>query len=285
MFVIGPILKVLIMTEDLLLPTFEQIPYSQLVKRIDAGSGGIQDLSNLLHERKELNEKLILFELKMSKANIFRNEIETSTSERLLGFFKNFYIYTSKANIKAHKDFNESVLKELDEVKAMRFSAVHKTKQAVQSSLRDVSTAEEALEKAKKFFAKAKSDYERGLDKLANLERAVIEHQRVMEEKKKEQPPKDNGKFSMGRMFQSAFEAHPEQDRDKQQKKVIRRNDEMLMAANMVIEKKKHLLYCLSAVDSHLQQVKLCRLRICCELAIYVCVSLSGCHCLSRAGG
>lgn len=244
------------MLEDKLIPSFQQIPYTELVKRIDAGSNGVLELSNMLHERKDLHEKTILFELKMSKANIFQHEIPTSTSERMLGFFKNLYIFVARSHIKTHKEFNDSVLKELDDLKSMRTSTVNRTKQLVNNGLRDIQMAEEALEKAKKAFNKAKHDYERSVDKLKNCERAVIEHQRVMEEKKKENAAKDPSKFSMGRMFQSAFEAHPEQDRDKQIKKVERRSDEMIHAANMIIERKRSLLSCMDALDRYLQEVR-----------------------------
>jgi hypothetical protein len=243
------------MLEDKLIPSFQQIPYTELVKRIDAGSNGVLELSNMLHERKDLHEKMILFELKMSKANIFQHEIPTSTSERMLGFFKNLYIFVARSHIKTHKEFNDSVLKELDDLKSMRTSTVNRTKQLVNNGLRDIQMAEEALEKAKKAFNKAKHDYERSVDKLKNCERAVIEHQRVMEEKKKENAAKDPSKFSMGRMFQSAFEAHPEQDRDKQIKKVERRSDEMIHAANLIIERKRSLLSCMDALDRYLQEV------------------------------
>lgn len=245
------------MLEEKLVPSFQQIPYTELVKRIDEGSNGILELNSMLHERKDLHEKMILFELKMSKANIFQHEIPTSTSERMLGFFKNFFIFVSRSHIKTHKEFNDSVLKELDDVKSMRTTTVNRTKQLVNNGLKDIQHAEETLEKAKKAFNKAKADYERSVEKLKSLERAVIEHHRAVEEKKRETITKDPSKFSMGRMFQSAFEAHPEQDRDKQIKKVERRNDEMINAANAIIERKRQLLHCMDSLDRYLQEVSL----------------------------
>lgn len=238
--------------EQLLFPTFQQIPYSHLARRADAGSVGLNHLSSLLQERKEIDERIILFELKMSKTQAFQYEIETSTSERLLGFQKNYYIYLSKAHINIHKDF-DATIKELEDLKVRRTTTTNQVKMNVQGSLREVALAEEALEKAKKGFVKAKADFERGVEKLKVLERGVIDYHRNLEEKKKEQSNRDSTKFSMGRMFQSAFESHPEQDRDKQQKKVFRRKNEMTLAANNIIEKKKHLLLCLTTVDQHLQ--------------------------------
>lgn len=245
------------MSEEKLVPSFQQIPYTELIKRVDEGSNGILELSNMLHERKDLHEKMILFDLKMSKSNIFKHEIPTSTSERMLGFFKNFYIFVSRAHIKTHKEFNDSVLKELDDLKAMRNTTVTRTKNLVNTGLKDIQNAEETLEKSKKAFAKAKTDYERSVEKLKSLDKAVIDHQRMLEEKekKKEKDNKDPSKFSVGRMFQSAFEAHPEQDRDKQIKKVERRNDEMVFAANAIVERKKHLLSCMDSLDRILQEV------------------------------
>jgi hypothetical protein len=240
--------------EEKLIPTFQQIPYTELVKRIDEGSNGILDLSNMLYDRKEIHEKEILFEQRMSKSNVFTHEIPTSTSERMLGFFKNFYIYVARGHIKTHKEFNDSVIKEIDDLKQMRTATVNRTKQHVNTGLKDIHHAEDALEKAKKAFAKAKADYERGVDKLKTLEKAVIEHQRAVEEKKRENLTKDPSKFSMGRMFQSAFESHPAQDRDRQIKKVERRHDEMIQAANSIIERKRFLLNCMDSLDSHLHE-------------------------------
>lgn len=233
---------------ELLVPTFVEVPFQTLVHRIDNGSRGLAQLSSLLSEGKDLQEKDILYALKVGRANVFDHEIEASTSERLLGFYKNYYLYLYKGAMQQHKDYNDHVLSLLEMLKSKRGSKVMSIKQTIQNDFKMIASAKEALEKAKKVLAKAKADRLRARDKLAVLERALTETQRINEEKLKE--AKDPGsKFSMGRMF-SAFESNPEQDRDKQARKLEKRKNEVQMARQGIVDRKKDLLDAFAALDN-----------------------------------
>jgi hypothetical protein len=234
-------------------PTFQQIPYGTLVARIDSGSQGLYELSTFLVERKDLEEKSIIFSAKVSRSNLYEHEIRNSSSERMMGFFKNYYLYLSKSQVKYHKELGGDVIKELEEVKVNRASYVNRHKVIVQNSIKEVTAAEDALDKAKKNYLKAKADFERAKEKLATLESAVMESNRLLEERKREANGRESN--SKWKMFSSAFESTPEQERDKQFKKVERRHAELVMCMGQIIEKKNLLMDRISNMDNVLQRV------------------------------
>lgn len=100
-------------------PSFQQVPYQVLLQRIDSGrctfvsgschyfliiyilpfSQSLFELTNAIIERRELEEKCVLHATKISRMNIFEHEVPDSSSERVLGFFKNYHIYLSKAQV------------------------------------------------------------------------------------------------------------------------------------------------------------------------------------------
>lgn len=240
---------------DELVPTFQQIPLSTLVNRVDSGSQGLFELSAILHERKEMEEKSFVHYLKVSRSSLYQHEIEASTSERMLGFFKNYHLFLYRALQKQQKDYLDLLIKDIEDLRAKRAASINKHKAQVQHCLKDISLAQDALDKAKRYYSKAKVDFERSTERLGLAEKAVEENTRLMEEKRKEFPNKDS-KFSVGRMLSSAFESTPEQERDKQQKKVEKRKDEMAMAAENILEKKQFLIDMISAHDIEVQKVR-----------------------------
>jgi hypothetical protein len=234
----------------MLVPTFHQVPYTTLVNRVDRGSQGLFEFTSLINDRKELEEKQIYHFSKVSRSQLFSYEIETSSSERLLGFFKNYHLFLQKEYMKYHKELSEIVLKNLEEFKVARSSALNKSKVAITNKLRDVSLAEESLNASKKQFTKAKKDLEKSLDKLSNFYKAMMdskEDQRKKNEAAALSSSTTKEKF-MSRMF-SAFESTPEQDYEKQQKKVEKRKDELNNSFDNILEKKKILLSLLETLD------------------------------------
>jgi hypothetical protein len=245
------------MKHDALVPSFLEVPFSSIVQRIDSGSRSLLQLTSLLTEKKELQEKDMLYTLRVGRTNVFAHEIEASTSERLLGFYKNYHLFLYKATIQQHKDYSDQVLSSLESMKSRRGSRVIQLKQTIQNDLKNIGLAKEAVEKSKKVLSKAEADYLRATEKLAVLDRAVIEFQRMSEEKIKESMNRDSGnKFSMGRMF-SAFESNPEPDRDKQVRKVEKRRHEVLLAKEHIVEKKRELLHAYHQLDE--DHVNVCR--------------------------
>lgn len=235
---------------DDLIPTFNQIPYHELIQRVDKGTQSISELLNLFNDRKEVQEKLILYLIKVSRSKMYENEIETSTSERLLGFFKNYHLFQSKAESKVLKELSDNLAHHLEELKHSRIIFINNMKNQIQTIVKDVTVAQDAVIKAKKHHAKTKQDYQRSVEKLSTLEIAAKEYLKLQEEKKRESlNNKDNSKFSVGRMF-SAFETTPDQDRDKQIRKVEKRRNEMIQASNLILEKRNFLLELLYSADN-----------------------------------
>lgn len=239
-----------------LTPSFQQIPYNTVLERVESGTQGLQELTNFLVERKELEEKAIVFSSKVSRSNLYEYEIPNSTGEKVLGFFKNYFLFLSKAQVKYHKGLGENIVKELEELKVLRTSGITKHKLIVQNSLREVTNAEDALDKAKKNYMKAKLDFEKAKEKLALLEQNVVDHQRMLEEKRREQLA--NGgkekKDSKWKMFSSAFEADHEGKRDDQFKRVGRRHNELVLCMGQIIEKKNALVDRISNMDAALER-------------------------------
>ncbi|RYH23994.1 hypothetical protein EON65_17220 [archaeon] len=237
---------------DVLIPSFLEVPFTTIINRIDDGSRGLLQLTTLLSEQHDLQEKDILYALKVGRSNVFDHEIEASTTERMLGFYKNYYLYLYKANMQHHKDYSEQILLNLEQLKSKRGSRVIHTKQSIQQDLKSVSIAKENLDKAKKVLNKAKADHLRAVDKLCGLEKTLAEFQRISEEKAKEAITRDSvNKFSVGRMFSQAFESNPEQDRDRQIRKVEKRKNEVLAARQGILQRRKELLDAYRLLDEN----------------------------------
>jgi hypothetical protein len=259
------------MTFPSLVPTFHQVPYSTLSRRVDSGSQGLFELTNLLAEKRDIDEKLIVYLLKVSRSNVYGYEIETSSSERLLGFFKNYHLFLSKEHIKLHKEYSENIVKALEDLKVNRSATINRNKVFITNKLREVTAAEEALDRAKKNQSKAKKDVEKAKEKLQGLERTIREnqlkagggssgslgieggHSSTGSSGAAGQPAREN-KFVMSRMF-SAFEVTPEQERDKQSKKLERKREELAQANAAINEKKGHLLDLLAELDESFYKV------------------------------
>lgn len=223
--------------------SFDQVPLVEVIERIEEGNLCVNELWGMFRWRLELEEKSLLCASKISRSNVYEHEIQGSTSEKALGFFKNYYLFLSQENAKYHKNLLENVVSKLDEVRSIRSTETSKYKAAVQNTLKEMAIAIEALNKAKQNYAKAKLDVQTTESKLAASEQAVIDaekHEVKKKEKEKEQGP---SKLSMGR-FLSAFEATPEQrreERDKMQKKLIKRFTHLNDCIGEIAAKKKAL--------------------------------------------
>lgn len=244
------------MTE--LTPTFAQVPYNKALNRIEQGSQSLNELITIMNERKEIEEKSVLYSAKISKSNIFEYEIDNSTNERVLGYFKNYYLYLSRVQIKNHKEVNDIIIRNLDELRTERNKVVDKYKAIISNCMKDVTSAEELLDKAKKNYVKSSKDYQLATNKLVASEIACEEWKKSMENKKllqQQQGKSDKTNFSMGRII-SAFESTPENDRDKQNKKVIKKKCEMASSFDQITEKKRNLIEKISAIDDSIAKVR-----------------------------
>jgi hypothetical protein len=238
--------------DDLLMPTFSQVPWHTLIQRMDNGSQGLLELSILFHDKKDNDEKALAHYVRISRSSLYEHEIEASTSERMLGFFKNYHLFLYKVFLQQHKVYIETLVQELEDAKLQRAVVINKHKVGIQTCLNNITHAQEAVLKAKKHHCKTKIDFERTAERLEIAEKAAEDYAKLLEEKKKDTSNKDNNKWS--RMF-SAFESTPDQERDKLQKKYSKRHEEMISAANTILERRRQLLALLSHYDEQIQQV------------------------------
>eukprot|EP01035_Chromulina_nebulosa_P019370 gene19370-25237_t len=209
-------------------PSFEQIPYVEILKRIDNGTQCIIEFSRIISSALENMQKNIAYTSSVSRTHIYENEIAHSGCERSLGFFKNYHLFVAKGQVQYYKDLSEIIFKSIEEVKNNRITISNKHKNAVLNATKEVALATESLDKAKKLYAKANLEMLGAKDKLQQLD---IELERIQEEKKSN---------FMGRML-SAFESTPSQDRDKQQRRVHKRLNNVILCSNEITAKKKIL--------------------------------------------
>lgn len=228
--------------------TFSQVPYNELVERVDAGSKGLIELIKIFKEREELTERNYLYTSRVSRTNIFEFEIPECSTERLLGYFKNYHLFMSRMQLQHHKELQISITKVLNDTKASRNHRINERKQAVQTALDEVTKAEDLLDKAKKSFKKCEQDYQFSKDKVSLANEAILEAARLAEEQKKENAGKE-GKMSISRVFTSAFESTPEYERDKHRKRMDRKHKDMQSCLGVIQEKKDGLMARLNALD------------------------------------
>jgi hypothetical protein len=153
--------------------------------------------------------------------------------------------------MKQQKELSDILIKDLEDYKVTRAASINKHRINVQNSMKDIAIAQEALDRAKKNYNKAKNDLHDANDKLSALEIIVATN---AEEKTKEVQGRESSRFSMGRML-SAFEVTPEQERDKLQKKRVRKYSELISCITQIAEKKNNLMDKINILDNAMQKV------------------------------
>ncbi len=254
------------------LATFDRVPLSKIIERVDEGNNCLSELVNVFKSKLDLEEKNFACSNRISRMNIYETEIHGSSSERALGLMKNFFIYLSQDQAKYSRHLSEDILKRLESVKTHRTLEVTRMKSHVTSSMKEVSLAVDALDRAKKAFTKAKMDVHLATSKLFALEQALLDYERGLEERRKERERDalhgSGNKFSMGRMLSSAFEFTPEQDRDKQQRKLMKKKSNLLEAGVEIATRKKALMMRLQERDAAIQMV---HMHVCVCIFVFVC--------------
>jgi Tfp pilus assembly major pilin PilA len=225
--------------------SFEQVPYSSIVERLDAGSQCLSEFASIMAANLENVQRNISFSSTISRTHIYENEIIHSGVEKSLGFFKNYHLFVAKQQVQYHKSLSETVYKPIEEVKASRAAMLTKHKAAVQLSNKEVAHAHDALDKAKKHYVKAIADLNGAKERLLSFD---AEPEKIQEEKKSN---------FMGRML-SAFESTPMQDREKQQRRVIKRINNVLLCRRDISSKRRMLKEKIGLRDAAIAQVSAC---------------------------
>jgi hypothetical protein len=204
-------------------PSFRQLPIQGILSRAEKGSVATDELLKHFTSRAELVEKTIIFSVKSSKHNIYEYEIPNSSSEKALGFLKNYYYYLSKDQSVFHKDLTDGIIKKFDSIKNQCHAVIVQQNSTVNGAFKEVTSALDSLEKAKRSCEKARQEVKSAKEKLVTLELAADEAERLHDEKKnrtdkdgnkeKETKPSFSMGMGMGRILTSAFESTPAHDR------------------------------------------------------------------------
>lgn len=223
--------------------SFEQVPYTSIMERLDAGSQCLFEFANIMMANLENIQRNISFSSTISRTHIYENEISHSGTEKSLGFFKNYHLFVAKQQVQYHKTLSDSVHKSIEEVKTNRAAILLKHKTAVQLANKEVSNAHDALDKAKKLYIKAVADLDGAKERLIASESDI---EKLQDDKKHN---------FMGRML-SAFESTPIQDREKQQRRVIKRINNVLLCRRDIAAKRRLLKEKISLRDAAIAQVR-----------------------------
>jgi hypothetical protein len=225
--------------------TFAQIPLSTLLERIEKGSSSFNELFDIMKVRQALADALLPYHAKISKTNIYLDEIPGSTSEKAVGFLKNYHLFQNQDAYKYSAHFRDNVIVPMFAVKKANETEVQHLIGTFKTSQNELIVAAENLEKTKKELQVAKESFEKSNAKYIHLNLVAEEALKSQEAKRREiidQPTKQS--FSMGRMLTStlsAFETNPETDKIKQMEKCRKRYKTLLQKNEEVRHKKKLL--------------------------------------------
>ena len=94
--------------EDLL--SFAFVPFDKLVTRLDQSVAGGKEAVELLEDRYKHEYNVAAHSILASKTDLYTYEIENSSSERMLGSFKNWNLYLSRSQIQYVNDLKDRVI-------------------------------------------------------------------------------------------------------------------------------------------------------------------------------
>jgi hypothetical protein len=190
-----------------------------------------------------MEDKELGYSTRVSRPNLYENEIRLSTSERALGFLKNYYLFLSKEQSSFRRSLDEEVVFQLENYKTIRYTEIMKHKTELDKINEEIKSNEENLVKAKRSLLKTLEEVHYGKEKLVQIERLIEEFLIKMTEEKKKEKEKVIGRFL------SAFESNPMADKEKQIKKLDRLENEVNQKVKDIAMKKRILLESLSRKD------------------------------------
>ena len=184
---------------------------------------------------------------------MYENEITSSSSEKSIGMMKNYFLYLTKDFQSIKKNFEDTIVKDLEYYKISRFKNTSQYMNICNTALCDVEQAYVKLENAKSNSEKIRGYLSEAKLKLSNLESSSPDTTNVSDEPKKEKEQQEKNNL-MGRMF-GAFHNTPEQDREKYTKKVTKFQHELLAANEEISSRKKELVRKIEIRDDTLDKV------------------------------
>jgi hypothetical protein len=190
-----------------------------------------------------MEDKELGYSTRVSRPNLYENEIRLSTSERALGYLKNYYLYLSKEQSSFRRQLDEEVVFQLDNYKSIRLTDIIKHKTEIEKVLDEVKSHEENLVKAKKSLIKTLDEVQNCKEKLISTEKAIEELSLKMTEEKKKEKEKVIGRFL------SAFESNPIQEKEKLLRRLERLDQEAGLKVKDIAQKKRSLLESIARKD------------------------------------
>jgi hypothetical protein len=190
-----------------------------------------------------MEDKELGYSTRVSRPNLYENEIRLSTSERALGYLKNYYLYLSKEQNSFRRQLDEEIVFQLENYKTIRLTDILKYKTEIEKVLEEVKLSEENLFKTKRNYYKILDEVHTSKEKLILIEKGIEELSLKMTEEKRRDKEKVIGRIM------SAFESNPIQEREKLLRRLEKLEIEIGFKVKEISYKKKILLETIARKD------------------------------------
>jgi len=232
--------------------TFESIPYAKVLERVENSEKSSAELLKAFQQKLEQEEKNVQYSAKLSRISIYENEIKNSTTEKGLGYLKNYFLFNWKEQVKCQVELDTKVIKKFNEERLTRSNELNMFKQRVSNGKKESEIMMDNLNKAKKVYEKTKIDLKQAKDRLVMLNAVCLEnemnHDKIVE--------KAANKGTLGRMLSSTkglWETTPESERIRWGQKVERREKRLQDCIIDIATKKRLLIEQIEQTDNTVQ--------------------------------
>ena len=150
--------------------------------------------------------------------NSYEFEISNSSSQKSIGFLKNYFLYLHKEQTSLRRTFEDAIVKDMEIYKIARGKVVSQYLNLCQTAIGDVESAYSRLDIAKLNVQRVRGSLQEAKDKLGAIEQELLQMSQMTEEQKRERE-REQEKNIMGRMF-GAFQPSLHQEKEKLIKKV-----------------------------------------------------------------
>ena len=146
--------------------SFTFVPFDKLVTRLDQSASGGKEAVELLEDRYKHEYNCAAHSILASKTDLYSYEIENSSSERMLGSFKNWNLYLSRSQIQYVNDLKDKVIAPLTSNTKEGLKILQQQRLQVSNANKRVADAAEILIKSKKNWAKTEKEAIKEMDKF-----------------------------------------------------------------------------------------------------------------------
>lgn len=193
-----------------------------------------------------MEEKCAEVSVRISRLNVYENEIWKSTAEQSLGFMKNYFLFLSREQTQYRAHLGERVLAQLQKMQEEQSTRISTRRARLSQVQTEVKSMRAHLQRARKNLKKCETDLQTAEQKVVVCSQAVEESQRQAAAKKNERGDKESKLFK----FISSFEVTPEHELQRQTKKVAKLTAELENHKTEIRVTKQHVIDALSQFDS-----------------------------------